>query len=374
MKFTSFIVKIVSPCNLNCTYCYEYNSKDQSWKSKPKVMSLEVADKLADRILEHVKDSHNSIVPIIFHGGEPLMAGLEHLKRLVEVFKNKISPFKKVEFGLQTNGTLINQDYIDFFEKQGIAIGLSCDGPPEINDIYRINHSGAGLGHKVDNALNLLKSSSCFNTILCVINPKSDPAKVWNYFKSFNPKNIDFLLPHATHDDPPEFKKNGDDIYGKWLIEIYNLWFSGGSSKIKIRTFDEMIKGLVGGVQTLESFGINPVTLIIIATDGAYEGVDTLKVTGPNEHILNMNVFKHSFNDVSKHPKVTMRQMGLDGLCDICKDCSFAKVCGGGYIPHRYSSKNRFKNPSVYCEDIKSMISHIKNSVSQSILNERHKK
>ena len=95
MKFTSCIVKIVSPCNLNCTYCYEYNSKDQSWKSKPKVMSLEVADKLADRILEHVKDSHNSIVPIIFHGGEPLMAGLEHLKRLVEVFKNKISPFKK---------------------------------------------------------------------------------------------------------------------------------------------------------------------------------------------------------------------------------------------------------------------------------------
>ena len=96
MKFSSYIVKIVSPCNLNCSYCYEYNSKDDSWKKKPKIMSEEVAEKLAERILEHSLGSKNTIVPIIFHGGEPLMAGLDHIQKLVNIFKKKNPHIKKL--------------------------------------------------------------------------------------------------------------------------------------------------------------------------------------------------------------------------------------------------------------------------------------
>ena len=373
MKFSSYIVKIVSPCNLNCSYCYEYNSKDDSWKKKPKIMSEEVAEKLAERILEHSLGSKNTIVPIIFHGGEPLMAGLDHIQKLVNIFKKKISPHKKIEFGMQTNGTLITPEHINFFEKERIAIGLSCDGPPDINDIYRVNHSGHGLGHKVDTALNLLKKSSSFNTILCVINPLSDPIKVWNYFKSFNPKSIDFLLPHATYDELPQNWKTGSTIYANWMLKIFDLWYSGDHSHIRIRTFEEFIKGLSGGIQTLESFGINPVTLIIVATDGAYEGVDTLKVTGSNNHVLGMDVFKNSFDDASLHPKVTMRQLGISGLSQTCKMCEYKKVCGGGYLPHRYSNEKKFNNPSIYCEDIKKMISHIYENVKETLINDKKK-
>ena len=171
----------------------------------------------------------------------------------------------------------------------------------------------------------------------------------------------------------PQNWKTGSTIYANWMLKIFDLWYSGDHSHIRIRTFEEFIKGLSGGIQTLESFGINPVTLIIVATDGAYEGVDTLKVTGSNNHVLGMDVFKNSFDDASLHPKVTMRQLGISGLSQTCKMCEYKKVCGGGYLPHRYSNEKKCNNPSIYCEDIKKMISHIYENVKETLINDKKK-
>lgn len=367
MKFSSFVVKIVSPCNLNCSYCYEYNSLDESWRSKPRFMSVSTARRVAQRIREHLLprvEGPPLPVPIVFHGGEPLMMKIPDLQRLIDVFREVLEPDLKPMFGMQTNAVLLRDEHIALMNKESMQIGVSCDGPPAVNDLFRVNHSGRGSGKKVEAALRKLSLEPCFKTILSVINSKSDPITVFDYLAQFRPQAIDFLLPHGTYEMPPPGKDDFETTpYADWLIPIFDKWFFETPGTIRIRIFEELIENLCGGMGSLESLGLRPVTLLIVASDGSFEGVDTLKVVGPGAHVLDRNAFDHSLDDVSEHPKVTMRQMGERGLCKTCSACDRRQVCGGGYLPHRYSTTEGFANPSIYCRDLYKLIQHIDGAI-----------
>lgn len=369
MKFSSFVVKIVSPCNLNCTYCYEYNALDDSWKSMPKVMSIDTAKQVALSIKEHLLPNSPTSIPIVFHGGEPLMAKVGHFSSLIKTFREVLEPEITPLFGLQTNGLLMSDAFIKLFNEEDISVGVSCDGPPKINDRFRVNHSGKGSGKKLETVLKKLQGEPCFKNILCVLDASSDPLDVYEYLIQFNPRVIDFLLPHGTYDNPPWSKDSFESTdYADWLIKIFDQWFFHSDGKIKIRMFEEIIENTLGGMGALESLGLNPVTLLIVASDGSFEGVDTLKVVAPNAHVLEMNAYQHTLDNVSKHPKVTMRQLGEAGLCETCSNCDLRRSCGGGYLPHRYAKSNGFSNPSIYCRDLYKLISHIEKSVRQLVM------
>jgi uncharacterized protein len=333
----------------------------------PKFMSRKTARQVAERIREHLFESSYLSprpVPIVFHGGEPLMMKIEDLQRLIETFREVFEPDLKPLFGMQTNAMLVRDDYIELMNREGMQIGVSCDGPPAINDLFRVNHSGRGSGKKVEAALRKLSGQPCFKTILCVININSDPITVLEYLSQFNPQAIDFLLPHGTYDLPPVGKIEFDSTpYADWLIPIFDKWFFESPGNIRIRIFEELIENLCGGMGALESLGLRPVTLLVIAPDGSFEGVDTLKVVAPGAHVLGFNAFENSLDEVSLHPKVTMRQLGERGICTTCALCDRKSVCGGGYLPHRYSSTNAFSNPSLFCKDLYKLIQHIDKSM-----------
>src|SRR6201984_270269 len=160
--FDEFIVKVATRSNLDCDYCYEYNHGDDSWKQQPKFMSVEVATTAAHRIREHSLEHSVKRVRILFHGGEPLLAGLDRLRTLVSVFRNVLEPEVSPLFGVQTNGTLLTHEYLSFFEGEGFGIGISVDGPPKVNDLHRLTLVGQGSGRAVERALDLLKGSPAF--------------------------------------------------------------------------------------------------------------------------------------------------------------------------------------------------------------------
>ena len=85
VPISGFVVKISSRCNLNCSYCYEYNMGDDSWKSMPKTMSIETMSKVVERIKEHsLKHDFNNI-SISLHGGEPLLVGIDKFKEYISI-------------------------------------------------------------------------------------------------------------------------------------------------------------------------------------------------------------------------------------------------------------------------------------------------
>ena len=360
---SSFVIKIASRCNLNCTYCYEFNMGDDSWKRMPKIISHDTFQKTILRIKEHADEHNLTNISISLHGGEPLLVGYDNFVHYIFTIKDILKGFKLM-IGIQTNATLLNEEFIILFTKEKISVGVSYDGPPLINDKNRIYHNGKGSGLDVESGLNLLKDKKCFSGILCVIDVNASPIDVWRYLSDFKPPIIDFLLPHANWSNLPEHhNKKQFEKFGDWLIKIFDDWYNGYNSHVRIRLFEEIIKRLLGEHGTLETLGIEPIGLVTISQNGMYEQVDTMKSVHEGAHLLGMSVNEYSLNDLMTNNHITSRQNGIEGLSNTCKQCEIVNVCGGGYYPHRYSSNGGYENPSVYCKDLFKLISHIRSKV-----------
>jgi uncharacterized protein len=122
-----FVVKIASNCNLRCTYCYEYNAGDESWRKHSKVMSQATAVQLARRIREHAEKHAVHHVAIGLHGGEPLMVGASHLDALASIFRHYLSSFN-THISVQTNATLITERICDVIRRHDVKLSMSIDG------------------------------------------------------------------------------------------------------------------------------------------------------------------------------------------------------------------------------------------------------
>lgn len=147
----TFIIKVASRCNLNCTYCFVYNQPDKQWKNQPKLISEQTLQSTCEKIIEHLKFHSKKDVRIIFHGGEPLMGGLKHLNIIVsEIEKSFENTGISYQIGMQSNGLLINENILKYCLSKNISIGISIDGPPKINDINRIDHSGNGSSKRLE--------------------------------------------------------------------------------------------------------------------------------------------------------------------------------------------------------------------------------
>lgn len=371
--FHTFIWKIASGCNINCSYCFVYNKADTRWKLQPPLMSKEVAQKTISRIVEHCISHQKKEVSIIFHGGEPLLGGVQHLHQLFTLLANGFKDTEiEYQVGIQSNGLLFSGEIGDLLLESKASIGISVDGPPEVNDKNRVDHFGRPTSRKLEEKLQLLLSPSyrsLFAGFLCVIDPATDPVRVIDYLLQFSPPGIDFLLPHYNHVDlPPEKKKNlSDKSYGDWLTVAFDHW-TQTESTTQIRIFESIISTLCGGYSGVESLGTNPIDLIVVETNGDVEAVDSLKSTFEGATSLGYNVFENDFSTIASDPRVRLRQIQVHGLCQNCKNCSIVDICGGGYIPHRYAGGTDFNHPSVYCLDLKEIINHVSRKVESELI------
>lgn len=371
VPFFSFLWKIASRCNIDCTYCYVYHLTDQRWRDQPRFMSDKTARQTARRMREHLQahDRHHAL--ITFHGGEPLLAGADRIARYLEIIDEELVQHGlRISFSMQSNLTLFNEELGDLLLEHEFGIGTSLDGPPEINDLRRVDHRGRGTSAATERGLELIASpsySELFDGILCVIDIDADPIVVLEHLTTFSPPQIDFLLPLNNHDQRPHGKEDFEATpYADWLISAFDHWWGLGGSP-KIRIFDTILRLSCGYSSGVESMGLEVIDLVVVETNGEIEGLDALKGTYEGASVLGFNVFDHSFDLAARHGLVKLRQQGLDQLSPTCRECPVVKICGGGYIPHRYSAEGGFANPSVYCRDLEKLIRHIHGTLTNTL-------
>lgn len=115
------------------------------------------------------------------------------------------------------------------------------------------------------------------------------------------------------------------------------------------------------GTIVTDAFGNPTLSYLVIDTDGGIEGNDVLKICAPGLPMTGLSVFRNGFDDLT-HDHGIVGQMVHGGipLCKTCQACPEVAICGGGYLPHRWSVERGFDNPSVWCEDIKEVISSLR--------------
>ncbi|MET7301174.1 FxsB family cyclophane-forming radical SAM/SPASM peptide maturase [Embleya sp. NPDC005575] len=369
--FVSFVCKVASRCNLNCDYCYVYQHADQSWRQQPLRMSTSTAAQLGRRINEHAVAHRLDQVDVILHGGEPLLLGVRYLRKLCEAVADN-TPDVAIRWNGQTNGTAYTDEVLAFCREWDISFGLSIDGPRADNDRHRLDHSGRSLFDEVERAAALLGSAEgrpLWGGVLAVVDLAADPVATYSYLRSLHPPSIDFLLPLGHHDAPPPGKKGAPDgtPYADWLLRIFDLWYHERPQPIRIRRFRDIIALYLGATHSSEEWGLQPVDFIVVEANGEIQAVDTLKVTYPGACDLGMNIFEESFDQALRSAPVQSRQHSWQTLSDTCQSCDLVRICGGGYFPHRYSQENGFRNPSVYCADLKKLIRTVTGRVGHDL-------
>ncbi len=362
VPFRQFVLKVCSRCDLACDHCYVYEHADQSWRRRPKVISAETVAAAAGRIAEHARDHALPEVRVILHGGEPLLAGVAGLRAICEILRREIEQECRLDLRIHTNGVLLDRDFCTLFAEQQVKVGISVDGDRAANDRHRLYADGRSSYDQVVRAIGMLREDkyrALYSGLLCTIDVRNDPSAVYAALAALEPRQIDFLLPHGTYDDPPPGYAGSDTPYADWLISIFDGWITD-ADRVPVRLFESIIQTTYGADSLTEALGLGASDVLVIETDGSIEQVDSLKVTYEGAPDTGLNVFGHTLNEAAGHPAIIARQQGLAGLCGTCRSCPVVTSCGGGLYTHRYRTGTGFDNPSVYCADLMKLITHIR--------------
>jgi uncharacterized protein len=235
------------------------------------------------------------------------------------------------------------------------------DGDAEATGRHRRYASGRNSFDDIADGLYLLGSPEfreIYGGLLCTIDVRNDPIATYEALLKFNPPALDLLLPHANWSCPPP-----DSNYADWLITVFERWYSAPEQETWIRLFTELIQLVLGQPGAVEGIGLLPSTLIVVETDGSIKQLDSLSSAYAGAADTGLHVVTDAFDVALGHPTTVARQIGADALSPVCRDCSIMEICGGGLYPHRYRSGEGFRNPSVYCADMKRLVKHVRNRV-----------
>ena len=350
---TQMLVKVASRCNIDCSYCYWF--RDASVYNKPKLMSSEVLQQLLQRIEEHVVRHPLIDFPIILHGGEPLLWGIDNFHRIAEACDGISSRTGcDIPIAVTTNGVLIDDAWLNCFESRNIQVAISLDGPEHIHDLHRKTFQGTGTHAAAERAARMLASRDIAMSALAVCNPAYPPKDYVEFFANSGIANYDIMIPDATVDETPA-------SVGSFYKGLFDLWLEANRSKptVNIRIIADMITAMLGNDSPTEGVGYKPIELCTVMTDGSVEAHDVLRIAGDGSNSTKFNIFEHAIDDVRNEPRWKAARDASIQLAGKCQQCKFMNACGGGYLPHRFSKKNGYDNPSVYCDDLYSMFENM---------------
>ena len=332
------IAKSIGPiCNLDCTYCFYLErekmfEQNHSTRKSDWVMSENV---LETYIQQKLQSNNYSEETFVWQGGEPTLLGIDYFRKIVK-FQQKYKNGKNIKNSIQTNGTLLNDDWCEFFAGNNFLVGISIDGPPEIHDKYRMDKGGNPTFDKVIQAIDILKNHQVeFNTLTSVHNYNSRfPLEIYFFLKDIGSKYMQFIPivekieKTIVSDWSVEFQQ-----YGKFLIAIFNEWVRNDVGKIFVQTFDVSLEAWYGQPSSLcifnESCGFTPV----IEHNGDIYSCDHYVYP---EHKIG-NIMNDSLQSMMQsQQQLKFGKDKCDTLPQFCLECNFHFACNGECPKNRF--------------------------------------
>jgi uncharacterized protein len=168
-------------CNLDCRYCF-FLSKEELFPNSKFRMTDEMLERYVRQQLEGQAGPEATIG---WQGGEPTLMGLDFFRRSVELAQQYRRPGQGVQYTIQTNGTLLDEEWCRFLREHRFLVGLSMDGPRELHDAYRVDKGGHPTFDKVLRAARLMQQHEVDFNVLCTVHAKNadHPLEVYRFFR-----------------------------------------------------------------------------------------------------------------------------------------------------------------------------------------------
>jgi uncharacterized protein len=344
-RISSLLIKPASAvCNLDCEYCFYLDRAADPYSSLPaRRMTLETLERLVDTYLFYSYPQST----FAFQGGEPTLAGLPFFEKLVEFQQQHGRGGQSVANALQTNAVLIDKDWCDLFRTYHWLLGVSLDGPEEVNDLYRFNKERHGTWKRVMQSVELLQSNKVEFNILCVLSAANveKPKEIYRFYRKLGIDNVQFI-PLA------EFDGNGNRLpftitpeqYGRFLCEVFELWWPE-RRKMRIRFFDNLAEAIAGQKPGSCTMHETCDSYVVVEYNGDIYPCDFF-VEAPWK-LGNINV--DSWGEIARRTK-RYNFAGKKTLAHPeCQVCEYQSVCHGGCPKFRHGPNRRFEDLDYFC-------------------------
>jgi uncharacterized protein len=333
--FQVFAKPVGSICNLNCDYCY-YLSKKNLYPDKYSVPMSE--DILEEYIVQHIQAFPGSVINFSWHGGEPTLLGLDYFRKIVALQRKHCPHGRHITNGIQTNGTLLDEDWCRFLAAEGINVGLSLDGPQEMHDRHRVTRGRQPTHQQVMQAYHLLQKHRILFDILCVVHAHNVqyPIKVYRFFKQHKAPYIGFLPlvePRPDSETGASSRSVPAEAFGTFLCAIFDEWMQFDIGKVKVQLFEETIRTIFGQEQALCIFRKTCGDIPVIEHNGDFYACDHFVDA---EHCLG-NIQTTPLLELLESPaQRAFGQAKADTLPHYCQACEVRTMCNGECPKNRF--------------------------------------
>lgn len=345
-----------SLCNLRCEYCFYHDSAKNREITSYGIMSTETIENIVKKAFLYAEQG----LTIAFQGGEPTLAGLEFFEKYIEIQKKHNVKNLPVNNAIQTNATLIDDNWAKFFKENNFLVGVSLDGPKECHDNFRYDINNKGSFNDVMRGIACLNKFKVDYNILCVVN--SVTAKkiqsIYTFFKKNKFEYLQFIpciQPFGESETKMPFSLTSKD-YTKFMCNLFDLWYRDiqAGTWIHMRDFENYVEMLLGyPPESCGKSGICSMQYVIEADGGCYPCdfyvLDKYKLGNLNDLSFaeidqKRNEIKFVQESARVHPK--------------CRECKYFRICRGGCKRYCEPFNENGRDLNLLCEGYYNFFEH----------------
>lgn len=360
------VIKPTYSCNFRCKYCYLSNDT----KSMNNVFDIQFAKNIISQIKDITNLSHQKQLTIIWHGGEPLLWGIDNYR---DIFSYMEKEFIDISYknSIQSNLSLINDDYIDLFIRYNVNVGFSLDGIKEINDILRVNIDGSGTFNRIMSNVEKCRRKKLNVGCIVVGNKKhiGHIPELYNFLCNyglsfrFNPLFNSGEAQNNIH----EYGITPDE-YAQMMIELFDMWYFDNNHTIKESNLEEIASNLISSNPTHCLFSKN-------CQDNFFAITPTGDVM-PCGRFCDASLKQYSYGNLHKEtlaeilPRIKQSEAYKRSEYieqSSCKQCKFFDICHGGCLHDGFLKSGDFKSKTFLCSAYKKIFTHIDNRLKETI-------
>ena len=354
-------------CNLSCSYCF-FLDKKLLYPGSSFHMSYEVLESYIQQLVK----AHSSLqVTVAWQGGEPTLMGIDFYRRAIELQERYRKPGMTFENTIQTNGTLLNDEWCRFFKENNFLVGISIDGPREFHDSYRVDKNGKGTFDRVMCGLRLLQKHGVEYNVLTTINRTNAeyPLEIYRFLRNEARTSWIQFIPvvERINEEENTLYQKGNMVsnrsvqpkqLGNFLIHVFDKWVRNDVGRVFVQTFEASTRSWLGlpssGMCVFEeTCGLG----LALEHNGDLYSCDHFVEP---EYLLGNIMKKEIIELAASDRQYRFGQDKRDTLPQICRECDVLFACRGECPKNRFLTTSAGESGMNYlCEGWKAFFHHI---------------